>query len=130
MGFFADAGPVQGIYVNKHVRMRTKRHSPVQLLLLHLDVFPFGRVNPISPNPTQQQMPQDYGFDAQEGVWRTSDMEVEIRSGCGVRMRIVGVDITPGRMVSEEGGVGERVSDVVCRALGTLYSGSKIGPIF
>ncbi len=45
-------------------------------------------------------MPQDYGFDAQEGVWRTSDMEVEIRSGCGVRMRIVGVDITPGRMVS------------------------------
>lgn len=44
-------------------------------------------------------MPQDYGFDAQEGVWRTSDMEVEIRSGCGVRMRIVGVDITPGRMV-------------------------------
>lgn len=51
-------------------------------------------------------MPQDYGFDAQEGVWRTSDMEVEIRSGCGVRMRIVGVDITPGRMVSEEVRVG------------------------
>ncbi len=63
MGFFADAGPVQGIYVNKH------------------------------------QMPQDYGFDAQEGVWRTADMEVEIRAGCGIRMRIVGVDITPGRMV-------------------------------
>ena len=63
MGFFADAGPVQGIYVNKH------------------------------------QMPQDYGFDAQDNVWRTSDMEVEIRPGCGVRMRVVGVDITPGRMV-------------------------------
>ncbi|EWM24275.1 dna-directed rna polymerase ii 19 kda polypeptide [Nannochloropsis gaditana] len=62
MGFFADAGPVQGIYVNKH------------------------------------QMPQDYGFDAQDNVWRTSDMEVEIRPGCGVRMRVVGVDITPGRM--------------------------------
>lgn len=54
-----------------------------------------------TPNNKQQQMPQDYGFDAQEGVWRTSDMEVEIRSGCGVRLRIVGVDITPGRMVSQ-----------------------------
>jgi len=71
MGFFADAGPVQGIYVNKH------------------------------------QMPQDYGFDAQDNVWRTSDMEVEIRPGCGVRMRVVGVDITPGRMVRTVEGVEE-----------------------
>lgn len=66
-------------------------------------------MNHPSQNPTnnkQQQMPQDYGFDAQEGVWRTSDMEVEIRSGCGVRLRIVGVDITPGRMVSRSFGRG------------------------
>lgn len=72
--------------------------------------FNWTSANSIDRTPslsTQQQMPQDYGFDAQEGVWRTSDMEVEIRSGCGVRMRIVGVDITPGRMVSEGWG-GER----------------------
>jgi DNA-directed RNA polymerase subunit E'/Rpb7 len=47
-----------------------------------------------------QQMPQDYHFDSQDLVWRTEDMEVEIGPGCGVRMRVVGVDITPGRMVS------------------------------
>lgn len=62
--------------------------------------YTYDQPNPPT-NRAKQQMPQDYGFDAQEGVWRTSDMEVEIRSGCGVRMRIVGVDITPGRMVSD-----------------------------
>lgn len=106
MGFFADAGPVQGIYVNKHV---SGVHGPTSFCF-KLD----GSIGARTPSLTclsdqtlakrnTQQMPQDYGFDAQEGVWRTSDMEVEIRSGCGVRMRIVGVDITPGRMVRADG---------------------------
>lgn len=46
-------------------------------------------------------MPADFGFEELEGVWRTEDQEVEIRPGCGVRVRIIGVDITPNNMVRE-----------------------------
>lgn len=50
-----------------------------------------------------QQMPSDFHFEELEGVWRTEDEEVEIRPGCGVRMKVIGVDITPNMMVSRSG---------------------------
>jgi hypothetical protein len=39
-------------------------------------------------------MPSTFEFLDQEGVWRSTDGAEEIRPGCGVRMKIIGVDLS------------------------------------
>jgi len=47
-----------------------------------------------------QQMPEDFQFDQIEGVWGTEDLQVEIRPGVGIRMRVIGVDFSQRGVVS------------------------------
>uniref|UniRef100_A0A7S2Y2T3 DNA-directed RNA polymerase II subunit RPB7 n=1 Tax=Fibrocapsa japonica TaxID=94617 RepID=A0A7S2Y2T3_9STRA len=55
----------------------------------------FAEVGPLQVFVSRHAMPQDLqeGFDAANEVWVSEDKEVELRQGCGVRLRIMGLSV-------------------------------------
>nr|CCA20126.1 DNAdirected RNA polymerase II 19 kDa polypeptide pu [Albugo laibachii Nc14] len=55
----------------------------------------FADVGPLQVFVSRHAMPTDLnnGYDHENNAWISDDREVEIRKGCGVRLRIMGVSI-------------------------------------
>ena len=61
----------------------------------------FSRVGPLEIYTHKYNMPQDMKFDNEKGdAWVSEDGEVEIKEGSIVRLRVIGVSIDAGQMVS------------------------------
>ena len=55
----------------------------------------FADVGPLQVFVSRHAMPTDLndGYDHENNAWISEDREVEIRKGCGVRLKIMGVSI-------------------------------------
>jgi len=61
----------------------------------------FSRIGPLEIYTHKYNMPEDMRFDNQSGdAWVSTDGEVEIKEGSIVRLRIIGVSVDAGQMVS------------------------------
>ena len=62
----------------------------------------FADVGPLQVFVSRHAMPTDLnnGYDHESNAWISDDREVEIRKGCGVRLKIMGVSVDVTEIVS------------------------------
>ncbi|GMF28803.1 unnamed protein product [Phytophthora lilii] len=68
----------------------------------------FADVGPLQVFVSRHAMPTDLnnGYDHESNAWISDDREVEIRKGCGVRLKIMGVSVDVTEIVSGAGAAG------------------------
>ena len=99
-----DNGSVNVTVTYSAIMLRPFKNEVVDTIVFNAadDNGFFARVGPLEIYIHKYNMPEDMKFDNEKGdAWVSLDGEVEIREGSVVRLRIIGVSVDAGQMVSD-----------------------------